>query len=64
MNMLDPVIQYASDEHERLYYHHISEEEEQRLSRLAELIPLISKFEPLPPIVEVICGLMNGIDRI
>lgn len=45
MNMLDPVIQNATDDHERLYYHHIFEEEEQRLSRLVELIPLISKFE-------------------
>jgi hypothetical protein len=45
IDMLEPVIQNASDEHERLYYHHITEEEEQRLSRLAELIPLISKFE-------------------
>lgn len=45
MNILDPVIQNAKDDHERLYYHHIYEEEEQRLSRLAELIPLISKFE-------------------
>ncbi len=45
MAMLDPVIQNATDDHERLYYHHIFEEEEQRLSRLAELIPLIKKFE-------------------
>jgi hypothetical protein len=45
MNMLDPVIQNAEDEHERLYYHHIYEEEEQRLSRLVVLIPLISKFQ-------------------
>lgn len=45
MNMLDPVIQNAIDDHERLYYHHIYEEEEQRLSRLVELIPLIYKFE-------------------
>lgn len=45
MNILEPVIQNAKDDHERLYYHHIYEEEEQRLSRLAELIPLISKFE-------------------
>ncbi|MCQ6282831.1 IMEF encapsulin system ferritin-like cargo protein [Bacillus sp. EB600] len=45
INILDPVIQNAADEHERLYYHHITEEEEQRLSRLAELIPLIGKFE-------------------
>jgi hypothetical protein len=45
MNMLDPVIQNASDDHERLYYHHIYEEEEQRLSRLVVLIPLINKFQ-------------------
>lgn len=45
MSMLDPVIRNATDDHERLYYHHIFEEEEQRLSRLVELIPLISKFE-------------------
>ncbi|MBM7647417.1 hypothetical protein JOC78_000338 [Bacillus ectoiniformans] len=45
MGMLDPVINQATDEHERLYYHHIYEEEEQRLSRLAELIPLIAKFK-------------------
>ncbi|MFP7297323.1 IMEF encapsulin system ferritin-like cargo protein [Neobacillus niacini] len=45
MNMLDPIIQNAADEHERLYYHHIYEEEEQRLSRLVVLIPLISKFQ-------------------
>lgn len=45
MNMLKPVIENATDDHERLYYHHIFEEEEQRLSRLVELIPLISTFE-------------------
>ncbi len=45
MNMLEPVIQNATDEHERLYYHHIYEEEEQRLSRLVVLIPLIKKFQ-------------------
>ena len=45
MNMLDPVIENAKDDHERLYYHHIYEEEEQRLSRLDVLIPLISKFQ-------------------
>ncbi|QED49288.1 IMEF encapsulin system ferritin-like cargo protein [Cytobacillus dafuensis] len=47
MNMLDPVIEFAKDDHERLYYHHIYEEEEQRLSRLDVLIPLISKFESM-----------------
>lgn len=45
MAMLDPVINNAKDDHERLYYHHIYEEEEQRLSRLAELIPLIETFQ-------------------
>lgn len=45
MNLLDPVIQNAIDDHERLYYHHIFEEEEQRLSRLVELIPFIDKFQ-------------------
>lgn len=45
MSILDPVIQNASDEHERLYYHHIYEEEEQRLSRLEILIPLLEKFQ-------------------
>ncbi|MFJ7728373.1 IMEF encapsulin system ferritin-like cargo protein [Neobacillus sp. NPDC097160] len=49
MNLLDPVIQNAVDDHERLYYHHIFEEEEQRLSRLVELIPLINKFEKEKP---------------
>lgn len=44
MSMLDPVINQAEDDHERLYYHHIYEEEEQRLSRLAELIPLLETF--------------------
>ncbi|RJS59917.1 IMEF encapsulin system ferritin-like cargo protein [Bacillus sp. PK3_68] len=45
MDMLDPVIEHAKDDHERLYYHHIYEEEEQRLSRLDVLIPLISRFQ-------------------
>jgi hypothetical protein len=45
MSLLDPVIQNATDDHERLYYHHIYEEEEQRLSRLSELIPLIGQFQ-------------------
>ncbi|KKB33990.1 IMEF encapsulin system ferritin-like cargo protein [Bacillus thermotolerans] len=45
MAMLTPVIENAEDDHERLYYHHIYEEEEQRLSRLDVLIPLIEKFQ-------------------
>lgn len=45
MAILDPVIKNAKDDHERLYYHHIYEEEEHRLSRLAELIPLLNSFK-------------------
>jgi hypothetical protein len=45
MNMLEPIFKNTQDEHERLYYHHIYEEEEQRLSRLALLIPLLDSFE-------------------
>jgi hypothetical protein len=45
MKLLDPAIANAKDEHERLYHHHIYEEEEHRLGRLAELIPLIKKFQ-------------------
>jgi hypothetical protein len=45
MNMLEPIFKNTQDDHERLYYHHIFEEEEQRLSRLALLIPLLHSFE-------------------
>jgi hypothetical protein len=45
MGILDPVIEQTKDEHEHLYYHHIYEEEEHRLGRLKELIPLIEKFQ-------------------
>jgi hypothetical protein len=45
MNMLEPIFKNTQDDHERLYYHHIYEEEEQRLSRLALLIPLLQSFE-------------------
>lgn len=30
-SMLQPVVDQAQDEHDRLYFHHILEEEEQRL---------------------------------
>ncbi|WP_227939573.1 IMEF encapsulin system ferritin-like cargo protein [Alkalihalobacillus deserti] len=39
MDILTPRIENAKDDHERLYYHHIYEEEEQRLDRLNALIP-------------------------
>jgi hypothetical protein len=41
MDILTPRIENAKDDHERLYYHHIYEEEEQRLDRLNALIPKI-----------------------
>ncbi|MEW9674219.1 IMEF encapsulin system ferritin-like cargo protein [Ammoniphilus sp. 3BR4] len=40
-SMLQPVVDNAQDEHERLYFHHILEEEEQRLERLDVLLPML-----------------------
>ncbi|WP_134704136.1 IMEF encapsulin system ferritin-like cargo protein [Ammoniphilus sp. YIM 78166] len=40
-SMLQPVVDHAKDEHERLYFHHILEEEEQRLERLGVLLPML-----------------------
>lgn len=42
MAMLSPEIANARDQHERLYFHHIYEEEEQRLGRLQQLVPNLS----------------------
>jgi len=39
MTIIQPIIDAAKDEHTRLYYHHILEEEEQRLGRLEQLVP-------------------------
>lgn len=44
MDMLAPVISDAEDEYQRLYFHHIYEEEEQRLERLEGLLPSLSSF--------------------
>ncbi|MGO4887336.1 IMEF encapsulin system ferritin-like cargo protein [Anaerobacillus sp. MEB173] len=44
MSILTPRIENASDEHERLYYHHIYEEEEQRLDRLNALLPKLDYY--------------------
>ncbi|MBM7570593.1 IMEF encapsulin system ferritin-like cargo protein [Aquibacillus albus] len=44
MAILTPRIENAKDDHERLYYHHIYEEEEQRLDRLNALIPKLDYF--------------------
>lgn len=42
-SMLQPVVDGAQDEHERLYFHHILEEEEQRLERLEVLLPMLQQ---------------------
>jgi hypothetical protein len=44
MNMLSPTIAQAENGYERLYFHHIYEEEEQHLERLNQLIPKLSRF--------------------
>ncbi|WNC13291.1 IMEF encapsulin system ferritin-like cargo protein [Brevibacillus brevis] len=44
MGIIQPIIDAAQDEHTRLYYHHILEEEEQRLGRLEELIPHLAEL--------------------
>ncbi|CAJ1001702.1 MULTISPECIES: IMEF encapsulin system ferritin-like cargo protein [unclassified Brevibacillus] len=44
MGIIQPIIDAAQDEHTRLYYHHILEEEEQRLGRLNELIPYLDSL--------------------
>jgi hypothetical protein len=45
MGIIQPVIDAAQDEHTKLYYHHILEEEEQRLGRLHELIPYLGSLQ-------------------
>lgn len=44
MSLIQPVIDAAQDEHTRLYYHHILEEEEQRMDRLKELLPYLQSL--------------------
>jgi hypothetical protein len=44
MSLIQPIIDAAQDEHTRLYYHHILEEEEQRMDRLQVLIPLLQSL--------------------
>ncbi|MGF9906725.1 IMEF encapsulin system ferritin-like cargo protein [Brevibacillus fortis] len=44
MGVIQPIIDAATDEHTRLYYHHILEEEEQRMGRLQELVPYLEKL--------------------
>jgi hypothetical protein len=45
MGIIQPVIDAAQDQHTRLYYHHILEEEEQRLGRLHQLIPYLGSLK-------------------
>ncbi|TKH03494.1 hypothetical protein FC682_17695 [Peribacillus simplex] len=42
MGIITPIIENAKDDHERLYWHHIYEEEEHRSDRLDILLPKIS----------------------
>ena len=42
MGIITPIIEHAKDDHERLYWHHIYEEEEHRSDRLDLLLPKIS----------------------
>ena len=41
MGIITPIIETATDDHERLYWHHIYEEEEHRSDRLDILMPKI-----------------------
>ena len=41
MGILTPIIENAKDDHERLFWHHIYEEEEHRSDRLDILMPKI-----------------------
>ena len=41
MGILTPIIEKAKDDHERLFWHHIYEEEEHRSDRLDILMPKI-----------------------
>lgn len=44
MKILQPKIEAANDEYEQLHWHHIYEEEEQRLDRLKDLLPRVSYY--------------------
>jgi hypothetical protein len=44
MELITPIIEHAKDEHERLYWHHIYEEEEHRADRLDLLLPKIEEI--------------------
>ena len=44
MGIITPIIESAADDHERLYWHHIYEEEEHRSDRLEILMPKIQSI--------------------
>ena len=44
MEIITPIIENAKDEHERLYWHHIYEEEEHRSDRLDLLLPKLRAY--------------------
>lgn len=44
MEIITPIIENTQDDHERLYWHHIYEEEEHRSDRLDILLPKIQKL--------------------
>lgn len=48
MELLTPVIDHAENEHDRLYFHHIYEEEDHRLDRLNELVPKLEAWNEEP----------------
>lgn len=43
-DILTPAIEQAKDDHERLYWHHIYEEEEHRFDRLEALLPKLQSY--------------------
>ncbi|GGC76074.1 hypothetical protein GCM10007216_03290 [Thalassobacillus devorans] len=43
-DIITPVIEKAKDDHERLYWHHIYEEEDHRSDRLDHLLPQLNKI--------------------
>ncbi|NMD69239.1 hypothetical protein HHO41_02985 [Bacillus sp. DNRA2] len=44
MSMITPIIDHATDDHERLYWHHIYEEEDHRSDRLNLLMPKLEEI--------------------
>lgn len=49
MNLISPIIANAADEHQRMYFHHIFEEEEQHLERLEQFLPKLTAMAAASP---------------